>query len=105
MKTPVIASAAKQSRGTNEIPDCFVAYAPRNDGERLHDAGGEGVCDGSGGGCGTGRGGSRQAPALRPAIIQETTPATIPAPVMISRWRRTMPSKRRVAGSNGIRPR
>ena len=29
-----------------------------------------GECDGNGGGGGSGRGGSRQAPALRPAIIQ-----------------------------------
>jgi hypothetical protein len=36
----------------------------------LHDCGGEGECDGSGGGGFAGRGGSRQAPALRPAIIQ-----------------------------------
>jgi hypothetical protein len=35
-----------------------------------HDAGGEGECDGSGGGGLKGRGGSRQAPALRPAITQ-----------------------------------
>jgi hypothetical protein len=44
-------------------------------------------CDpeGSGGGGGMGRRGSRQAPALRPAIIQYTRPATMPAPVMISR--------------------
>jgi len=34
----------------------------------LYDDGGE--CDGSGGGGVNGRGGSRQAPALRPAIIQ-----------------------------------
>jgi hypothetical protein len=34
----------------------------------LYDDGGE--CDGSGGGGVSGRGGSRQAPALRPAIIQ-----------------------------------
>lgn len=36
----------------------------------LHDAGGDGECDGSGGGGLSGRGGSRHAPALRPAIIQ-----------------------------------
>jgi len=36
----------------------------------IHNAGGGGECEGSGGGCGSGRGGSRQAPALRPAIIQ-----------------------------------
>ncbi len=32
--------------------------------------GGDGDCDGNGGGDVIGRGGSRQAPALRPAIIQ-----------------------------------
>src|SRR5256885_1610878 len=31
---PVIASEAKQSRGHKESLDCFVARAPRNDGER-----------------------------------------------------------------------
>src|SRR3954453_4837573 len=66
--------------------------APQDDG---------GVCGGAGGMLGR----VRQAPALRPAISQYTTPATMPAPVMISRWRRTMPSKRMVAGSNGTRPR
>jgi hypothetical protein len=56
--------------------DCFVAYAPRNDGECCHDDGGdcggegEGVCEGNGGGRRSVGGGSRQAPALRPAIIQ-----------------------------------
>ena len=57
--------------------DCFVASAPLrkrfafvadNDGGGLHGVGGE--WDGSGGGIGSGRRGSRQAPALRPAIIQ-----------------------------------
>ena len=70
MKTPVIASAAKQSIATAKILDCFVAYAPRNDGGCDHDAGGDGECDGSGGGGIGRRGGWRQAPALRPAIIQ-----------------------------------
>ena len=52
----------------------------RNDGVYIQDAGGDcgggewaggaGVCEGSGGGGLRGRGGSRQAPALRPAIIQ-----------------------------------
>jgi hypothetical protein len=36
--------------------------------KRLHDDGGD--CDGSGGGDRSGGGGTRQAPALRPAIIQ-----------------------------------
>jgi hypothetical protein len=35
---------------------------------KAHDVGRE--CDGNGGGGGKGRGGSRQAPAVRPAIIQ-----------------------------------
>jgi hypothetical protein len=38
-------------------------------GEPFH-GGGEGECDGKGGGGRSGRGGSRHAPALRPAIIQ-----------------------------------
>src|ERR1700692_2803855 len=50
--------------------------APRNDGKYSHDGGDCGgtddtvECDGNGGGGVSGRGGSRQAPALRPAIIQ-----------------------------------
>jgi len=43
---------------------------PQDDGGDCHDAGGNGECDGNGGGGLIGRGGSRQAPALRPAIIQ-----------------------------------
>jgi len=39
-------------------------------GALVYGAGGEGECDGSGGGGRSGGGGSRQAPALRPAIIQ-----------------------------------
>jgi hypothetical protein len=39
-------------------------------GRALHKDGGEGECDGNGGGGIIGRRGSRQAPALRPAIIQ-----------------------------------
>jgi len=35
-----------------------------------YEAGGAGECDGSGGNGGGAGGGSRQAPALRPAIIQ-----------------------------------
>jgi hypothetical protein len=70
MKTPVIARASEAIHSHGGGLDCFVAYAPRNDDAHDHSAGGEGVCDGSGGGCGNGRGGSRQAPALRPAIIQ-----------------------------------
>ena len=46
--------------------DCFVRF----DGGECGGGEGEGECDGSGGSCGTGGGGSRQAPALRPAIIQ-----------------------------------
>jgi uncharacterized membrane protein YgcG len=42
--------------------------APQDDGGERGDGGGE--CAGSGGGGRSGRGGSRQAPALRPAIIQ-----------------------------------
>jgi hypothetical protein len=68
MKTPVIASASEAIHRPGLGLDCFVAYAPRNDGEPDHGGGGE--CDGSGGGCRSGRLGSRQAPALRPAIIQ-----------------------------------
>ena len=45
-----------------------------------------------------GRGGARQAPAVRPAITQYMRPATMPAPVMISMCRRTMPSKRQRIG-------
>ena len=67
MKTPVIASASEAIHRRGLGLDCFVAYAPRNDGEQDHDGG---ECDGSGGGCRSRRGGSRQAPALRPAIIQ-----------------------------------
>src|SRR5260370_36748993 len=94
--------------------DCFVAYGPRNDGECSHDGGacgGDGEaedkveCDGSGGGGVSGRGGSRQGPALRPAIIHETTPPTIPAPGMISRGPRTTHSTRTVSRSNRPRPR
>jgi hypothetical protein len=56
----------------------WIASSPRSSQcrSRNHDDGGggggegEGECDGSGGSCGTGGGGSRQAPALRPAIIQ-----------------------------------
>jgi hypothetical protein len=66
--TPVIASASEAIHSPKERMDCFVACAPRNDGEGNHCGGGE--CDGSGGGVGSGRRGSRQAPALRPAIIQ-----------------------------------
>jgi hypothetical protein len=61
--------------------DCFVANAPLrkrfafvagNDGECSHDGGDGGGAegDGNGGGGVIGRGGSRQAPALWPAIIQ-----------------------------------
>jgi hypothetical protein len=32
-RAPVIASAAKQSRASRKTMDCFVADAPRNDGE------------------------------------------------------------------------
>src|SRR5258708_33565386 len=94
--------------------DCFVAYGPRNDGECSHDGGacgGDGEaedkveCDGSGGGGVSGRGGSRQAPALRPAVIQETTPAPIPPPGMSSRGRRPVPSERRGSGTDGTKPR
>jgi hypothetical protein len=41
--------------------------SPQDDGG---ERGGTGECDGSGGGGRSGRGGSRQAPALRPAINQ-----------------------------------
>ena len=50
---------------------------------KRHGCGGE--CDGIGGGGRSGGLGSRQAPADRPAIIQYIRPATMPAPVMISR--------------------
>ena len=43
---------------------------PQDDGGNGGDDGGEGEFAGSGGGGVSGRGGSRQAPALRPAIIQ-----------------------------------
>jgi len=66
MKTPVIASAC-ESRTAGETLDCFVACAPRNDGEEHYRGCWE--PDGIGGGAGE-RGGKRQAPALRPAIIQ-----------------------------------
>jgi hypothetical protein len=39
-------------------------------GAPVQGAGGEGVCDGSGGGGRSRGGGTRHAPALRPAIIQ-----------------------------------
>jgi len=68
MKTPVIASASEAIQGRMERMDCFVACAPRNDGGGNHHCGGD--CDGNGGGVGNARRGSRQAPALRPAIIQ-----------------------------------
>ena len=82
MKTPVIAGqrvgamrhpmtgSAKQSMPPlGNRMDCFVRFAPRNDGYTgLHGCGRE--CCGSGGGGPRGRGGSRQAPALRPAISQ-----------------------------------
>jgi hypothetical protein len=78
MKTPVIPPGRANARSMRLRAirayrlglDCFVAYIVRNDCGRVHDAGGEGECDGNGGGDVIGRGGSRQAPALRPAIIQ-----------------------------------
>jgi hypothetical protein len=79
MKTPIIASASEAIPRHGIGLDCFVACAPRNDGECNHDgdggdcgggADGGGECDGSGGKGGIAHGGSRQPPALRPAIIQ-----------------------------------
>src|SRR5438874_342664 len=79
-----------------------LAERTRHENPRRHDAaynGGGRDPEGSGGG--GRRGGSRQEPAVRPAITQYMRPATMPAPVMISRCRRTMPSKRQVSVSNG----
>jgi hypothetical protein len=77
MKTPRHCERKRSNPSPGKL-DCFVACAPLrkrfafvagNDGCRLHDAGG-GECDGNGGGSRSGGGGLRQAPALRPAIIQ-----------------------------------
>ena len=79
MKTPVIASEAKQSISPlRDRMDCFVAPLPCANASRLsqamtavplrHGCGRE--CAGSGGGGRNGFGGSRHAPALRPAMIQ-----------------------------------
>jgi len=70
MKTPVIGSASEAIHAYRLGLDCFVAYTPRSDGGRVHDNGGEDERDGNGGGDVIRRRGSRQAPALRPAIIQ-----------------------------------
>jgi hypothetical protein len=59
--------SAKQSMDAGSVWIASLLTLLANDGEPDHDGG---ECDGSGGGCRSGRGGSRQAPALRPAIIQ-----------------------------------
>ncbi len=78
MKTPRHCQRKRSNPSPGRL-DCFVACAPLrkrfafvagNDGWGFHGTGGAGECDGSGGGGVSGGGGSRQAPALRPAIIQ-----------------------------------
>ena len=54
----------------NCAPEVWSFGPSRNDDRGSHSGGGGGECDGSGGGGVSGRRGSRQAPALRPAIIQ-----------------------------------
>ena len=69
---------AKLSRAIGKILDCVTyaslgkrsGFVAGDDSRWNHGAGGEGECNGNGGGDRSGGGGLRQAPALRPAIIQ-----------------------------------
>src|SRR5260370_33852798 len=65
---PMTGSAKQSILHLGDRMDCFVAYAPRNDGRALHHAC-SGDCDGSGGL--DGLGGSSRGPACRPPTVTQ----------------------------------